>query len=115
MRDFGEDDGHRLGKIPQVCCLSVNDAFVMEAWRKFNDPERGPVPEEKIHFLGDHKSEFTIGVGMNTDKPDLGAQQRSARYSMYVVNETIEKVFVDEPGKYEVSSPQVMADWLNRK
>ena len=81
----------------------------MDAWARLNGP--APIPEEVIKMVPDYRGEFSEKLGMAVEKPDLGGR-RSARYSMYVVNEIIEKVFLDEPGKYEVSGPEVMKAYL---
>lgn len=94
--------------IDEIVCVSVNDAFVMQAWQeaqKAND----------IRFLPDGNGEFTEGVGMLVDKSDLGFGRRSWRYSMLVRDGVIEKMFVepDQPGDpFEVSDADTMRRFL---
>ncbi|MGD8616961.1 MAG: glutathione peroxidase [Gammaproteobacteria bacterium] len=94
--------------IDDVVCISVNDAFVMNEWRK----------EQKafnISFLPDGNGDFTRGMGMLVAKQDLGFGDRSWRYSMLVKDGVIEKMFVepDVPGDpFEVSDADTMLAWI---
>lgn len=95
--------------VDEIVCLSVNDAFVMDAWGK----EQGV---SKVTLLPDGNGDFTEGVGMLVPKRDLGFGYRSWRYSMLVRNGVIEKMFVepDVPGDpYEVSDADTMLAYLD--
>ena len=82
------DEFGRLG-IDDVVCLSVNDAFVMYQWGKGQNAE-------KVFLLPDGNGGFTRKMGMLVDKADLGFGMRSWRYSMYVVDGRIEKMFAED-------------------
>lgn len=77
----------KLG-IDQVICLSVNDAFVMYKWGK----DQGV---EKVFLLPDGSGEFTRKMGMLVNKDNLGFGMRSWRYSMYVDDGEIKKMFIE--------------------
>ena len=85
--------------VDSIVCLSVNDAFVMEAWG-------GDQEAENITLLPDGNGDFTEEMGMLVDKSDIGFGKRSWRYSMLVNDGVIEKQFI-EPDKagdpFEVS------------
>ena len=81
--------------IDEVYCLSVNDAFVMNAW--FRDEKI-----EKVKPIGDGEGVFTQGMGMLVNKPKQGFGMRSWRYSMLVDNGEVVKTFVEE-GKNNAS------------
>jgi peroxiredoxin len=66
--------------IDAVACLSVNDAFVMDAWGK----EHGAAG--KVTMLGDGSAEFTQAIGLDLDRTEAGMGIRSQRYSMVVEN-----------------------------
>ena len=51
--------------VDEVYCLSVNDAFVMNAW--FRDQNI-----KKVKPIGDGEGKFTKGMGMLVDKPKQG-------------------------------------------
>src|SRR5215469_4069044 len=64
--------------IDTIACLSVNDAFVMDAWGK----EHGA--PDKVIMLGDGSCEFTEAIGLTVDRISAGMGIRSQRYSMIV-------------------------------
>lgn len=101
--------------IDDIYCISVNDAFVMNAWGGSLDPKI-----EKVFMCPDGDGKFTEQLGMLINKPKEGFGLRSWRYSMLVNNGVIEKMFI-EPGKnnesadedpYVVSSAAHMLDYL---
>ena len=81
--------------VDEVYCLSVNDAFVMNAW--FRDEKI-----ENVKAIGDGEAVFTQGMGMLVNKPKQGFGMRSWRYSMLVDNGEVKKIF-EEPGKNNAS------------
>ena len=101
----------KLG-IDEVICLSVNDAFVMNAWKI----DQGV---EKVMLLPDGSTHFTKGMRMLVRKDDKGFGERSWRYSMYVEDGGIKKIFI-EPGfkdndpddPFEVSDAKTMLEYL---
>ncbi len=106
------DELKQLG-IDEVYCLSVNDAFVMNAWFKDTNVK-------KVKAIGDGEGVFTQGMGMLVNKPGQGFGMRSWRYSMLVDNGEVVKVF-EEPGKnnssddddpFEVSDVDTMINYL---
>jgi len=98
--------------ISDIYCLSVNDAFVMNAWFKSQDIKN-------VRPLPDGSGEFTYAMGMSVNKANLGFGFRSWRYAMVVNNGEIEMMF-EEPGKvgncpvdpYEVSDPDTVLAYL---
>ena len=99
----------RENGVDEIVCISVNDAFVMDAWQK--DQEAG-----NVTLIPDGNGEFTEGMGMLVDKSDLGFGKRSWRYSMLVKDGRIEKMFVepDVPGDpFEVSDADTMLAYIN--
>lgn len=106
------DELKQLG-IDEVYCLSVNDAFVMNAWFKDTNVY-------KVKAIADGEGVFTQGMGMLVNKPKQGFGMRSWRYSMLVENGEVVKVF-EEPGKnnasddddpFEVSDVDTMINYL---
>lgn len=95
--------------VDDIICMSVNDSFVMNAWKQSQDAHR-------ITFIGDGNGEFTREMGMMVDKADLGFGPRSWRYSMLVRDGVIEKMFVEpdqEGDPYEVSDADTMLKYLD--
>ncbi|MDR0806667.1 MAG: glutathione peroxidase [Enterobacteriaceae bacterium] len=94
--------------VDSVLCVSVNDTFVMNAWKSEQHAEN-------ITFIPDGNGEFTKGMEMLVEKADLGFGPRSWRYSMLVRNGVIEKMFVEpnKPGDpFEVSDADTMLKYL---
>jgi peroxiredoxin len=98
--------------VDDVICLSVNDAFTMFQWGK-------QLGIKQVHLLPDGNGDFTRGMGMLVKKENLGFGERSWRYSMYVEDRVIKKLFI-EPGfmdncpddPFDVSGAEVMLTFL---
>lgn len=113
---FEESYNHirELG-IDEVYCISVNDAFVMNAWAKAQDIKN-------IKMIPDGSGHFTRHMGMLVDKDNLGFGMRSWRYAMIVNDGVIEKMFI-EPGKsdncatdpYGETSPETVVKYLESR
>ena len=94
--------------VDEVVCVSVNDTFVMNEWKKDQNADN-------VIFIPDGNGEFSAGMGMLVDKDDLGFGKRSWRYSMLVKDGLIEKMFIepDEPGDpFEVSDADTMLAYI---
>jgi peroxiredoxin len=99
--------------IDEVYCISVNDAFVMNAWAKAQEIKN-------IKMIPDGSGTFTRHMGMLVAKDNLGFGMRSWRYAMIVNNGVIEKMFI-EPGisdnyqhdPYSVTSPESVIEYLS--
>ncbi|MBO6825070.1 MAG: glutathione peroxidase [Sneathiella sp.] len=95
-------------EIDDIICLSVNDPFVMEEWQKQQDAKH-------IHFIPDGNGDFSDGMGMLVDKSNLNFGKRSWRYSMYVDDGAIKKMFIEpevEGDPFEVSDADTMLKYL---
>jgi len=92
--------------VDEIFCISVNDAFVMDAWAKSLDAHG------KIRMLADGNAEFTRAIGLESDRSEHGMGLRSQRYSMYVEDGVVRLLNVEAPGQYEVSDAAVMLSQL---
>ena len=101
--------------VDEVYCLSVNDAFVMNAW--FRDQNIS-----KVKPIGDGEGLFTKGMGMLVNKPKQGFGMRSWRYSAYIENGKVLKIFAEEGKNNEsndkdplkISDVDTMLSYLKR-
>ena len=107
------NDFKKLG-VDEVICLSVNDAFVMFHWKKHLKLKNG-------FMLPDGNGDFTNKMGMLVKKNNLGFGDRSWRYSMFVVNGVIKKMFVEAGFKdncktdpFKVSDADTMLNYLKK-
>jgi glutaredoxin-like protein len=94
--------------VDEVICISVNDAFVMNEWRREQKADN-------LSFLPDGNGDFSRGMGMLVPKNDLGFGDRSWRYSMLVKDGVIDKMFIepDLPGDpFEVSDADTMLAYV---
>ena len=99
--------------IDDIYCISVNDAFVMNAWARDLDIKN-------VKMIPDGDGAFTRSLGMLVNKPLQGFGMRSWRYSALIDNKEIIK-FNEEPGMnnlsldddpYTVSDPKTMLEYL---
>ncbi|HEX7044114.1 MAG TPA: peroxiredoxin [Burkholderiales bacterium] len=92
--------------VDEILCVSVNDAFVMDAWARSLDAHG------KIRMLADGNAEFTRAIGLESDRSEQGMGLRSQRYSMYVDDGVVRLLNIEAPGQYEVSDAGVMLSQL---
>ncbi len=83
-----------------VACLSVNDAFVMDAWGKSQNVG------DKVMMLADGSTVFTKAIGMELDLVEAGLGVRSSRYSMVVEDGMVTNLNDEGGGGFEVSSAE---------
>ncbi len=88
--------------IDTIACISVNDAFVMDAWGR----DRGV--GDKILMLGDGSGEFAKAVGLDFDGSNFGMGTRSQRYAAIVDDGVVKTLAVEKPMKFEVSSAEAI-------
>ena len=99
--------------IDEIYCISVNDAFTMNAWAKAQDIKN-------VKVIPDGNNDFTSKMRMSVDKSNLGFGDRSWRYAMIVNNGVVEAWF-EEPGytnncetdPYGETSPENIMNWLD--
>lgn len=108
-------DEFKAQGVDAVVCLSVNDAFVMYQWGVAQDAKN-------VFLLPDGNGEFTRKMGMLVDKSNLGFGMRSWRYSMFVENGEITKMFSEEgysdncaTDPFEVSDADTMLEYLKSR
>jgi len=89
-----------------VACTSVNDAFVMDAWAK--DANAG----DDIMMLADGNADFAIATGLQLSLRERGFGIRSKRYAMIIDAGIVKKLFIEQPGAFEVSSATNVLSYL---
>ncbi|WP_150525075.1 peroxiredoxin [Roseibium sediminis] len=98
--------------VDEIYCISVNDAFVMNAWAKAQNVNN-------VKVIPDGSGEFTRKMGMLVAKDNLGFGMRSWRYGA-VINDSVVELWFEEEGfsdncetdPYGKSSPQNILDTL---
>ena len=87
--------------VDSIVCLSVNDAFVMDAWGQNANAE-------ELLMVGDGNGDFTKALGLEMDGSGFGLGTRSQRYAMIVEDGTVTKLSVEDPGQFEVSAAEAI-------
>jgi peroxiredoxin len=109
--DLQYDEFIALG-IDDIYCVSVNDAFVMNAWAKY-------LNIQKVKLIPDGNADFTRSMGMLVNKSNLGFGNRSWRYAAIVDNGVVEKLFVEvgqrdnaDTDPYEETTPENILEYV---
>ena len=79
--------------VDEIICISVNDAFVMQAWGASTGATAAG-----ITMLADPMAEFTKAIGMEFTTEGEGFIDRCKRFSLYAEDGVV-KVFHPETGK----------------
>lgn len=104
----------KLG-IDEIYCISVNDAFTMNAWAKAQKIK-------KVKMIPDGNADFTGEMQMLVSKRNLGFGDRSWRYAA-VINSGMIEAWFEEPGisddavddPYGETSPERVMEYLRNK
>lgn len=90
----------------EVACVSVNDAFVMDAWGKSQG-----VPEG-LTLLADGNGAFAKALGLELDATGFGMGVRSKRYALYAEDGVVKQLHVEAPGEFKVSAADYVLEQL---
>ena len=100
--------------VHKIYCLSVNDAFVMNAWAKNQNLK-------SVEVIPDGSAEFTRKMGMLVKKDNLGFGLRSWRYAALIDNKVIKRLWIEEGfgdnttgDSYGISSPENILEDLKQ-
>lgn len=99
-------DELRAKGIDEVACTAVNDAFVMAAWGQ----QAGV--DGKVTMLADGNGDFARAMGLEMDGSKFGMGKRSQRYAMIVDDGRVERLDIEGPGEFRVSSADHMLEQL---
>ena len=99
-------DAIKAKGVNTVAVTSVNDVFVMDAWKKATGAD-------KIDFLADGNGDFAKAIDLIFDGSGNGLGTRSRRYAMLVEDGVVKKLNIEEaPGKVEVSGGDALLKQL---
>ena len=88
--------------IQEIYCMSVNDAFVMSAWAKFQGIK------DEVTMIADGNGTFAKSLGLDFDGSAFGMGTRAQRFGMVIDNGVVSHLFVEQGGEYKVSSAEHM-------
>jgi len=88
--------------VDEIACVSVNDAFVLQAWAA----QAGA--EGKVTMLADGNGDFAEALGLAADFSKFGMGKRGQRWSAIVDDGVVRELNVEAPGAFRVSSAEYM-------
>ena len=94
-------DKIKAAGVDTIVCMSVNDAFVMDAWGKAQNAG-------EILMLADGNGELTAALGLELDGSGFGLGTRSQRFAMIVDDGTVSQLNVEAGPGVDVSSAETM-------
>ncbi|XP_022983105.1 peroxiredoxin-2E-1, chloroplastic-like [Cucurbita maxima] len=88
--------------IDTIACISVNDAFVMKAWKENLNVE------DEVLLLSDGNGDFTRAIGCELDLSDkpVGLGMRSRRYALLAEDGIVKVLNLEEGGSFTFSSAE---------
>ena len=99
-------DAIKAKGVNTVALTSVNDVFVMDAWKKATGVDN-------IDFLADGNGDFAKAIDLTLDGSGNGLGTRSKRYAMLVEDGVVKQLNIEEaPGKVEVSGGDALLKQL---
>lgn len=98
------DELRKLG-VQTIACVAVNDAFVMRAWSKAQDPD------QIVQFLSDGDASYHQTLGLTKETGTFGGI-RAERYAMVIKDGVITHLFVEGEKTYGVSSAEHVLEAL---
>ncbi len=91
--------------VDEIACTAVNDAFVMSAWGKASG-------SDAVTMLADGNGDFVKALGLTMDGSGFGMGTRGQRFSILVNDGVVEKLNVEAPGDFNVSSAEYLLGQL---
>ena len=92
--------------VSKIVCMSVNDAFVMDAWGKSQNTS------DDVIMLADGNGDFARALGLTMDGTGFGMGERAQRFSVILDDGVVSKLNIEEPGAFDVSSAEHMLNQL---
>jgi peroxiredoxin len=100
--------------IDEIYVSSVNDGFVMNAWKDV-------LGIKNVKVIPDGNGELADGLDMLVDMSAIGFGKRSRRFAVVINNGVVEKSFVEptaseeDPDPYGETSPETVMAYLKGK
>jgi peroxiredoxin len=95
-------DDIKAAGVDLIACVSVNDAFVMDAWGKSANADN-------LLMLADGNATFTKAIGLDKDASAYHMGTRSSRYAMIIENGVVKHLSIDEAGLKETSAEAILS------
>jgi peroxiredoxin len=88
--------------VDRIVCTAVNDVFVMASWGKAREVG------DQILMLADGNGDLARALDLEQDLGRFGMGKRSQRYAALVEDGVVKALHVEQPGKLEVSTADVI-------
>ena len=88
--------------VDEIICISVNDAFVMDAWGKAHNTG------DKVTLIADGNGDLAKALGLDFDGSGIGFGLRAQRFALIANDGVVELVNVEAPMKFEVSDAETI-------
>ena len=92
--------------IDTIACLSVNDAFVMDAWGKAHGAGGA------VLMLADGNGDLSKALGLDFDGSKFGMGTRSQRYAAVIDDGVVKTLAIEKPMEFKVSSAEAILESL---
>jgi peroxiredoxin len=83
--------------VDSILCVSVNDAFVMNAWGEAHKTG------DAVKLIADGNADLARALGLDFDGSGIGFGVRSQRYALVAEDGVVKLLNVEAPMKFEVS------------
>ena len=100
-------DALKAKGVDEIVCLSVNDAFVMDAWGRDRNVA------DKVLMLADGNGDYARALGLELDATGFGMGQRGQRFSIIVDDGVATLVNIEGPGEFKVSNAETALEQLS--
>ncbi len=91
--------------VDSIVCMSVNDAFVMDAWGKSQNAE-------ELLMLADGNGDFSAALGLEMDASGFGMGKRSKRFALIADDGVVSFLAVEPAGGIDVSAAEKILEQL---
>lgn len=84
-------DAIRAKGVDEIVCLSVNDAWVMDAWGQSSG-----AADAGISMLADPSGDMTVAMGLDFSVPAIGFTNRARRFAAIIEDGTVTWISEEE-------------------
>lgn len=95
-------DAIKAKGVDEIICISVNDAFVMDAWGEAHNTG------DKVTLIADGNGDLAKALGLDFDGSGIGFGLRAQRFALIANDGVVELVNVEAPMKFEVSDAETI-------
>jgi peroxiredoxin len=92
--------------VDTIACMSVNDAFVMNAWGKASGVG------DKVLMLADGNGDYARALGLELDGREFGLGMRGQRFAILVDDGVATRVNIEAPREFKVSAAEHLLSQL---